>query len=150
MCLWASEVAAFWKVVRDYRRAEERQGSLLRVRELRGAKVIEADILMLQQLREIFPKDEIIPEYKFMPNRKFRFDFAIPKRNLAIERDGGVWTQGRHTRGAGFLKDMEKLNLAVAFKWRVLRFSTQQVLDGSALAFLREWFSPLAVGAPKS
>jgi very-short-patch-repair endonuclease len=67
------------------------------------------------------------PEYRFHEQRKFRFDWAWPDRKVALEEDGGVWTRGRHTRGAGFLRDMEKLNLAVELGWRVLRYQTGHV-----------------------
>jgi len=39
---------------------------------------------------------------------------------LAVEVDGGTWTGGRHTRGAGFEADCEKLNAAVIAGFRVL------------------------------
>lgn len=41
--------------------------------------------------------------------------------NLALEVEGGVWTGGRHTSGAGFVKDMEKYNEAAALEWRIIR-----------------------------
>ncbi len=72
-------------------------------------------------------------EYRFAPPRRFRFDFAWPSLRIAMEIDGGIWTRGRHTRGAGVERDMEKLNLAAVNGWRVLRFSPRMVLDGSAL-----------------
>lgn len=61
-------------------------------------------------------------EYRFHPDRKWRADFAIPSAKILIEIDGGVWSGGRHTRGAGFLGDMEKLNAAACLGYRVLRF----------------------------
>lgn len=42
---------------------------------------------------------------------------------MAVEIDGGVWTGGRHVRGAGFVRDCDKLNEAAALGWRVLRFT---------------------------
>lgn len=66
-------------------------------------------------------------EYRFSPKRRFRFDLAWPKNKLAVEIDGGVWSGGRHTRGAGFERDAEKLNLAISLGWKVLRFTPQQL-----------------------
>lgn len=53
--------------------------------------------------------------------RAWRFDWAWLEQKVALEVEGAVWIGGRHTRGAGFLKDMEKYNTAVALGWRVLR-----------------------------
>ncbi len=60
-------------------------------------------------------------EFQFHPERKWRFDMAWPKQRVALEVEGGIHTEGRHTRGAGFLKDMEKYNTAARFGWRVIR-----------------------------
>jgi len=66
-------------------------------------------------------------EYKFHPKRKWRFDFAFPDIKLAIECEGGVWSDGRHTRGKGFVGDSEKYNEAVIMGWRILRYTTSTV-----------------------
>ena len=58
--------------------------------------------------------------------RRWRFDYAIPAKKIAIEIEGGVWTRGRHTRGAGFMRDMEKYNMAVELGWVVLRYTPDQ------------------------
>jgi hypothetical protein len=59
-------------------------------------------------------------EFKFHPYRKWRFDLAWPDRKLALEVQGGIFSQGRHTRGAAMLKEWEKLNSAACLGWRVL------------------------------
>ncbi len=64
-----------------------------------------------------------VAEFKFHPTRKWRADFAIPGAKILIEVDGGVFSGGRHTRGAGFIKDQEKLNAAACLGYRVLRFT---------------------------
>lgn len=66
-------------------------------------------------------------EYKFLPDRKFRFDFAIPSHKIAIEVEGAVWSGGRHVRGTGYNKDCEKYNLAACHGWRVLRYTTDMI-----------------------
>jgi very-short-patch-repair endonuclease len=66
-------------------------------------------------------------EYRFHPVRKWRFDFAWPSERLAVEVEGGVWTRGRHTRGSGFVKDVEKYNAAMQLGWMVLRFTKQDI-----------------------
>lgn len=81
---------------------------------------------------------EPVAEFRFHPVRRWRFDWAWPERKVAVEIDGGIWTRGRHTRGAGFLADMEKLNTAALLGWRVLRFTPAQVKDGSCWAWIKE------------
>jgi len=108
-------------------------------------KPTHADLLLWEQLKEL-PLGVKEKEWQFESGRKFRFDFAIlPQsppilltRPVAIEIEGGAFTQGRHTRGTGFIKDMEKYNHAVLLGWRVLRFTPQQVLKGDAIAFIRK------------
>lgn len=68
-------------------------------------------------------------EYRFHPERKWRFDYAWPSRKIALEVEGGVWTNGRHTRGKGFLGDLEKYNTAAAMGWRVLRVTPSELLS---------------------
>ena len=75
-------------------------------------------------------------EYRFHPVRKWRFDFAYPDRMLAIEIHGGVWTQGRHTRGSGFTKDCEKYTEAAILGWRILHFTSTHVETGDAVGKL--------------
>ncbi|HCQ9721143.1 TPA: DUF559 domain-containing protein [Acinetobacter baumannii] len=72
-------------------------------------------------------------EYKFHPERKWRADFLITGTKILIEVEGGIWSGGRHTRGKGYLGDMEKYNSAAMMGFTVLRFSTEQVKSGMAL-----------------
>ena len=60
-------------------------------------------------------------EFRFHPVRRWRFDYAWPASLIALELDGGTWTRGRHTRGAGYRGDCEKLNAATSMGWRVFR-----------------------------
>lgn len=72
-------------------------------------------------------------EFVFAPPRRWRFDFAWPLMKLFVEIDGAVWAQGRHTRGSGFVKDMEKFNAATLLGWRGLHFTPDDVKSGHAL-----------------
>lgn len=79
-------------------------------------------------------------EYLFHPTRKWRFDFCWPEAKVALEIDGGVWSKGRHTRGSGFIKDMEKLNEAAILGYRVIRCTPQQVKSNKIFTTLRRLF----------
>ncbi len=76
-------------------------------------------------------------EYRFDDKRRWRFDFAYPDLKIAIEVEGGVYSQGRHTRGKGFTADCEKYNRATELGWSVYRYTTQQVKNGEAIKQLR-------------
>ena len=62
-------------------------------------------------------------EYKFHPERKWRFDFAIPELKVGIEYEGLISEKSRHTTVTGFTNDAEKYNAAQAIGWRVLRYT---------------------------
>jgi|SRR5690625_1098981 len=81
---------------------------------------------------------EVVTELRFHPIRRWRFDFAIPSHKIAIEKEGGVWTRGRHTRGKGYIGDMEKYNNATALGWRVLRFTPDQILKKETMEIIKK------------
>ena len=68
---------------------------------------------------------EHIREYKFLTDRRFRFDLAIPGIKLAIEFEGGIFSGGAHTRGKHYASDVKKYNLATIHGWKLLRFTTE-------------------------
>tara|TARA_R100001086_G_scaffold192604_2_gene109841 strand:- start:1266 stop:1586 length:321 start_codon:yes stop_codon:yes gene_type:complete len=82
---------------------------------------------------------EPVAEFRFAAPRRWRFDWAWPEDMLALEIDGGVWTRGRHTRGAGFLRDIEKLNTAAINGWSVLR-TTPDKVQTQGLSDIERWF----------
>jgi very-short-patch-repair endonuclease len=68
-------------------------------------------------------------EYRFVPDRRWRFDFAYIDQMIAIELEGGTWCGGRHTRGAGYEKDLEKYNRATIEGWKVLRYTSGTMVN---------------------
>ena len=77
-------------------------------------------------------------EFRVTPDRRWRFDFAFPEFKVAVEVEGGTWSGGRHTTGAGFEKDCEKYNTAAIMGWLVLRVTGKQIKSGEAIQWLRE------------
>ena len=63
----------------------------------------------------------------------WRFDFAWVDAGVAVECDGGIWTRGRHTRGAGFEGDVRKLNAATRLGWRCYRVTASMLRDPEAV-----------------
>lgn len=82
---------------------------------------------------------EPVAEYVFAAPRKWRFDYAWPNDGrVALEVEGGVFVGGRHSRGVGMMKDMEKYNRAVLLGWRVLRVVPRELCTLTTIELLRQ------------
>lgn len=81
-----------------------------------------------------------VSEYRFHPPRRWRFDFCFVKSRLVLEVEGGVWSSGRHTRGSGFVKDIEKYNQAAVDGFYLLRVTPQQMESGEAAFIVKDFF----------
>ena len=79
-----------------------------------------------------------VAELKFCPDRRWRFDYAWEDRRVALEVEGGVYTGGRHTSSAGFVKDMAKYNRATVLGWRVLRVQPKELLTLRTIELIKE------------
>ena len=77
-------------------------------------------------------------EWEFHHERNFRFDYFWPEADLAMEVDGGAWTGGRHTRGAGFLRDHEKRNAAACYGYRMIYTTPDDLCSQATLDLIRE------------
>lgn len=77
-----------------------------------------------------------VREYAFAKPRRWRFDFAWPEKRIALEVEGGTWIGGRHNRGSGYAKDCEKYAEAAIAGWAVIRATTEQVRNGTALQWV--------------
>ncbi len=83
---------------------------------------------------------EPIAEYQFHAPRRWRFDYSWPDKKIAAEIEGGTWIGGRHVSGAGYRRDCEKYNAAALDEWKVLRFTSDMVKDGTMVDTLRAAF----------
>lgn len=79
----------------------------------------------------------LTPEYQFAPKRKFRMDYYGEWNGIkfCVELEGGVFIRGRHLRPAGFLRDMEKYNLAAQLGIFVFRIPSHNISS--------EWIAPI-------
>lgn len=88
-----------------------------------------------------------VTEYKFAlapMGRRWAMDYVWLPQRVFLEVDGGVFakgedgqTGGRHNRGAGWLKDTEKLNAAAALGYRHLRCMPRQLASAELIATIR-------------
>lgn len=79
-------------------------------------------------------------EHRFHGERMWRFDYAFPSYKVALEVEGGVFTQGRHIRPKGFLGDVEKYNAAAVAGWRVLRTTPKELRTMKTIELLKKAF----------
>lgn len=121
-----------------------------RPRRARSRKVSQGDTLPAGALRRESPleRDALnriaqaglpapVREHHFAPPRKWAFDLAYLAEMVAVELEGGTWTNGRHTRGKGFDADCRKYGEATARGWLVLRCTAEMIADGTMVALLR-------------
>ena len=100
--------------------------------KVKGEKVqSEGEVILATSLRAL--KIEFEQEFQFHPTRKWRADFHLKGKKVLVEGEGGIWSNGRHTRGKGYLRDLEKYNTATMMGYQVIRFSTEQVKSGKAI-----------------
>ena len=100
--------------------------------KVKGEKIPnEFEAKLARELKTL--KIEFEQEFEFHPKRKWRADFHLVDKKILVEVEGGIWTGGRHTRGKGYLGDLEKYNAATMMGFQVIRFSTDQVKSGHAI-----------------
>jgi|SRR5215472_12357123 len=98
-------------------------------------KVTQAQILLALHIGELAYSS--VYEYKFLPDRDFRFDVYCEELRMGFECSGGRWKKG-HRSARDIESAYEKMNLAQLAGYRVIEFTNEQVLTGRAKAFLAE------------
>ena len=83
---------------------------------------------MLRRVFTLVGLEKPVPEFRFHPTRRWRFDWAWPDRKLAVEYEGG--SHSHHHKFYGYRNDLEKYNEAALLGWAVFRYGPRQ----SALA----------------
>jgi hypothetical protein len=82
-----------------------------------------------------------VVEFRHIPGRRFRLDYAWPDHRIGLEVQGGIWIRGKHSRGAGQKIDMEKNNLGILHGWRVF-----QCVPGQEVQTIVDFVKPLLQG----
>lgn len=79
---------------------------------------------------------EPLYEIRHIPKRKFRLDIGWPHTKVGIEVQGGLWISGKHARGSGVKKDMEKRNLQLLNGWKVLEVEPKDLCIQETVAMV--------------
>lgn len=76
-------------------------------------------------------------EHRFHPERKWRFDYAIIEKKIAVEYEG-IFGGGksRHTTVTGYTEDTEKYSQAAVMDWKLIRVTAKNYK--STLNFLND------------
>lgn len=95
------------------------------------------EVLLEQQIAHAGTLAAPLTQYRFAreasPPRQWRFDLAWPDVKVAVEIQGGIFMQGKHSRGVGQERDAEKLSAAAILGWRVLVVTDRFIKSGQAL-----------------
>lgn len=115
----------------------------MHTKDLKGASVLERGFaLRWESMNGI----GFVREYRFHPEREWRFDFAWPVARCAIEIHGGLgWNTvkrgknrgkrylGGHNTRKGVSRDCEKITEAALLGWRVFVLTKEMSEDRSLL-----------------
>ena len=138
---WTPEKLAEMKkagTVREHRVAEPGEALTLKIPVLGKPQKTSDGVRQLCQQIQVEKLPVPVRELRFDAVRRWRFDLAWPQKKIAVEVEGGVFTKGRHVRGAGYEADAVKYNQAQLQGWKVFRYSTGQVKKGLAMVDLRK------------
>lgn len=94
-------------------------------------KADKKDCIRLAWIQITSTEWPFVPEHRFHPVRRWRFDWADVEKKIAIEIEGVSYSGPgtRHQRGIGIENDAEKYNTAVIDGWAVLRLTPRMVAN---------------------
>ena len=82
--------------------------------------------------RQVRLDSEPMRDYRFHPTRKWELDFAWIAHKVGVEIQGGAGRGGKryhHISHEGYQNDCDKLNAAILEGWRVLWFTSQDIVE---------------------
>lgn len=79
-----------------------------------------------------------VREHKFHETRKWRLDFAWLDYKIALEVNGGVWRNGRHTRGTGYINDLEKITELSLLGWIIIQVVPKDLMTDKTIEYIKK------------
>lgn len=110
----------------------------VRIKKRKAKKAAGIDMFPLACVKYGLP--EPVAEYRFDAKRRWRIDYYFEHngRRVGVEVEGGVWTNGRHTRGKGFVADMEKYNAAQSVGIAIIRVTPGNLLKSETFDLIKK------------
>ena len=121
---------------KDAQRIRSKPVARSNVKQKFRPKVSKGEALLENHLNAL--KIPFTREFKFHPDRKWQADFRIDGMPILVEVEGGVFSNGRHTRGEGYTKDCEKYSAAAVNGWLVIRGTTAQIKAGLVIQWIEK------------
>lgn len=84
----------------------------------------------------LYPSIDLINEFKPVPKRRFRADYAHINSKVLIEINGGTWGKGGHSSGGGIERDYIKNNLCLYYGYVTFQLSNKMITE--------EWLNIIA------
>jgi hypothetical protein len=83
-----------------------------------------------------------VQEFRAIPARRYRWDFAWPEHRLLLEVNGGAWMKSSysHKSGPQIVRDYTKNNLAVAAGWKILYCESSMISKKKIIEYLADYF----------
>lgn len=79
-----------------------------------------------------------VREWKFHPDRLWRWDFAWKNEMVALEIEGGIWMpKGAHSGGVAITRDCEKANEGELLGWTMIRATEAHIKNGMMIDWVK-------------
>lgn len=91
-----------------------------------ASDMLHSELIKAMRARRL--RWQVKREFKFCLDRRWKFDFALPRLMVAVEIEG----YGRHQTMMGYAKDCGKYNIAQSIGWKVYRYPADVVRRNSA------------------
>ena len=108
----------------------------------KAGSALEAELALQFRLNSV----RCVTEYRFNPDRRWRFDFAWPELLFAVEVEGITYDGGRRQRVEGFENDLDKYQSAMLLGWCVYRVTRKQIKNLDALNTVQTMLESLSSG----
>ncbi|CAB4242211.1 hypothetical protein UFOVP83_31 [uncultured Caudovirales phage] len=99
---------------------------------MKASSLEETLAVQLRALKIPFEREVV----GLVEGRRFRVDFLIHKR-LVVECQGGIWTKGGHSSGAGISRDCEKFAELLCAGYPVIPCTMQQIKAGTVIEWIQ-------------